>query len=101
MFLFVCVESSLQYWHSAGGSRTSATEKSSMNLSNEGLREKNLPSYQASANTFRPFVKNPAKQERYDKYLELAVRSLHKAFQLDKSGNDITGKKQSDTAVLV
>ena len=36
-----------------------------------------------------------------DKYLELAVRSLHKAFQLDDSGNDITGKKQSDTAILV
>ncbi len=29
-----------------------------------------------------------------DKYLELAIRSLHKAFQLDESGNDITGKKQ-------
>ena len=36
-----------------------------------------------------------------DKYLELAVRSLHKAFQLDESGNDITGKKQLDEAILV
>ena len=36
-----------------------------------------------------------------DKYLELAVRSLHKAFQLDKSGNDITGRKQTDAAMLV
>ena len=36
-----------------------------------------------------------------DKYLELAVRSLHKAFQLDDSGNDITGKKQGDDAILV
>ena len=36
-----------------------------------------------------------------DKYMELAVRSLHKAFQLDESGNDITGKKQVDDAILV
>ena len=36
-----------------------------------------------------------------DKYLELAVRSLHKAFQLDDSGNDITGRKQADAAILV
>ena len=31
-----------------------------------------------------------------DKYLELAVRSLHKAFKLDGSGNDITGKSQAE-----
>lgn len=36
-----------------------------------------------------------------DKYLELAVRSLHKAFQLDKSGNDITGRRQADSTILV
>jgi len=36
-----------------------------------------------------------------DKYMELAVRSLHRAFKLDESGNDITGKKQVDDAILV
>ena len=40
----------------------------------EEQRQKNVPLFQSS---FKPFQKNPRKQERYDKYLEL-VKLGHK-----------------------